>query len=206
MFLILKSLQTLVCLKFAPSGNTLIFGPISFAPPTLSLTLLLKTTEFLSLICLRILLFPTDLRLSGLNILFFEVISELIERGCVEKVLNPSRFINSLRVVQQSDGKCKLILDLSYLNRFIWKKSVRFEDIRTMFDLFQSGYFFFTIDLKYGYHHVEIFPDHRQYLSFSWNFGSVVKFFVFIVLAFGLSSAQYIFSKLVRSLVNYWCG
>ena len=79
-------------------------------------------------------------------------------------------------------------------------------DIRTMFDLFQSGYFFFTIDLKYGYHHVEIFPDHRQYLSFSWNFGSVVKFFVFIVLAFGLSSAQYIFSKLVRSLVNYWCG
>ena len=37
---ILKSLQILVCLKLAPSGNTLIFGPIPFAPPTLSLTLL----------------------------------------------------------------------------------------------------------------------------------------------------------------------
>ena len=61
MFLILKSLQILVCLKLAPSGNTLIFGPIPFAPPTLSLTLLLKATEFLSLICLRILLFPIDL-------------------------------------------------------------------------------------------------------------------------------------------------
>ena len=32
------------------------------------------------------------------------------------------------------------------LNRFIWKQSVRFEDIRTVFDLFQSGYFFFTFD------------------------------------------------------------
>ena len=43
---------------------------------------------------------------------------------------------------------CRLILGLSYLNRFILKQSVRFEDIRTVFDFFQSGYFFFTFDLK----------------------------------------------------------
>lgn len=135
-----------------------------------------------------------------------EAISELIERGCVKEVLIPPKFINPLRVVQQSSGKCRLILDLSYLNRFILMQSVRFEDIRTVFDLFQSGYFFFTFDLKSGYHHVEIFPDHRQYLGFSWNFGSVVKHFVFTVLPFGMSSAPYIFSKLVRSLVNYWRG
>ena len=49
-----------------------------------------------------------------------EAISELIERGCVQEVLNPPKFINPLRVVQQSGGKCRLILDLSYLNRFIW--------------------------------------------------------------------------------------
>ena len=136
----------------------------------------------------------------------FEAVSELIQRGCVKEVLNPPKFINPLHVVQQSCGKCRLILDLSYLNRFIWNQSVRFEDIRTVFDLFQSGYFFFTFDLQCGYHHVKIFPDHRQYLGFSWNFGWVVKFFVFTVLPFGLSSAPYIFSKLVRSLVNYWRG
>ena len=136
----------------------------------------------------------------------YEAISELIERGCVQEVLNPPKFINPLHVVQQSGGKCRLILDLSYLNKFIWKQSVRFEDIRTVFDLFQLGYFFFTFDFKSGYHHVEIFPDHRQYLGFSWKFGSVVKYFVFTVLPFGLSSAPYIFSKLVRSLVNYWRG
>ena len=76
-----------------------------------------------------------------------EAISELIERGCVKEVLIPPKFINPLHVVQQSGGKCRFILDLSYLNRFIWKQSVRFEDIRTAFDLFQSGYFFFTFDL-----------------------------------------------------------
>ena len=86
-----------------------------------------------------------------------DVISELIELGCVKEVLNPPKFINPLHVVQQSSGKCRLILDPSYLNRFIWKKSVWFEDIRTVFDLFQSGYFSFTFDLKSGYHHVENF-------------------------------------------------
>lgn len=75
-----------------------------------------------------------------------------------------------------------------------------------MFDLFQSGYFFFTYDLKSGYHHVEIFPDHRQYLGFSWRFDSVVKYFVFTVLPFGLSSAPYIFTKLARTLVGYLRG
>ena len=135
-----------------------------------------------------------------------EAISELIERGCVKEVLNPPNFINPLHVVQQSSGKCRLILDLSYLNRFIWKQSVRFEDIRTVFDLFQSGYISFTFDLKSGYHHVELFPDHRQYLGFSWNFGSVVKHFVFTVLPFGMPSAPYIFSNFVRSLITYWRG
>ena len=135
-----------------------------------------------------------------------ETISELSERGCVMEVDIPPVFINPIHVVQQSSGKCRLILDLSYLNKFFWKQSVRYEDIRTVFDLFQSGYFFFTFDLKSGYHHIEIFPDHRQYLGFSLRFDFGVKYFVFSVLPFGLSSAPYIFTKLVRALVGYWRG
>ncbi|CAH3172552.1 unnamed protein product [Porites lobata] len=46
-----------------------------------------------------------------------EAISELIERGCVKKVLIPPKFTNPLHVVQQSGGKCRLILDLSRLCR-----------------------------------------------------------------------------------------
>ena len=86
----------------------------------------------------------------------------------LRKFLIHQSFINPLHVVQQSRGKCRLILDLSNLSRLIWKQSVRFEDIRTVFDLFQSGYFLFT--LASGYHHVEVFPDHRQYLGFSFFF------------------------------------
>ena len=192
--------------KLASSGNALIFGPIPFEPPTLSFNTIVEGYRIPFFDLPENFVIPNRSSAFKFKDFVNEAISELIERGCVKEVLIPPKFINPLHVVQQSGGKCRLILDLSYLNRFIWKQSVRFEDIRTVFDLFQSGYFFFTFDLKSGYHHVEIFPDHRQYLGFSWNFGSVVKYFVFTVLPFGMSSAPYIFSKLVRSLVNYWRG
>jgi len=63
----------------------------------------------------------------------------------------------------------------------------------------------FTFDLKSGYHHVEIFPEHRKYLSFAWTFSSGhTRFFQFSVVPFGLSSAPYLFTKLLKPLVKKW--
>ena len=63
----------------------------------------------------------------------------------------------------------------------------------------------FTFDLKSGYHHVEIFPEHGKYLPFAWTFSSGhTRFFQFSVLPFGLSSAPYLFTKLLKPLVKKW--
>ena len=66
--------------------------------------------------------------------------------------------------------------------------------------LFEKGDYMFSFDLKSGYHHVDIAKEHWKYLGFSWE----SRFYVFTVLPFGLSSACYIFTKLVRPLVRYW--
>lgn len=67
------------------------------------------------------------------------------------------------------------------------------------------GDFMFTFDLKSGYHHVEIFEEHRKFLSFSWKFSDGnVRYFQFSVLPFGLSSAPYLFTKLLKPLVKKW--
>ena len=55
-----------------------------------------------------------------------------------------------------------------------------------------------TFDLKSGYHHVE--P--QKFLGFEWD----SKFFVFMVLPFGLATACYVFTKLMRPLVKLWWG
>jgi len=52
---------------------------------------------------------------------------------------------------------------------------------------------------------VDIFPDHLKYLAFSWDFGrGHTRYFQFTVLPFGLSSALYIFTKLLKPLETHW--
>ena len=65
----------------------------------------------------------------------------------------------------------------------------------------------FSFDLKSGYHHIDIFPEHRKFLTFFWSFADgSVRYFMFSVLAFWLSSAPYIFMKTLRPLVKKWRG
>ena len=72
-------------------------------------------------------------------------------------------------------------------------------------EILSPGDFMFTFDLKSGYHHVEIFPEHGKDLSFAWTFSSGrTRFFQFSGLPFGLSSAPYLFTKLLKSLVKKW--
>ena len=52
---------------------------------------------------------------------------------------------------------------------------------------------------------MDIFPDHQKYLSFSWDFGKGhTRYFQFTVLPFGLSSAPFIFTKLLKPLETHW--
>ena len=47
-------------------------------------------------------------------------------------------------------------------------------------------------------------PDSVPYLGFAWEIDGVLRYFVFLVLPFGLTSAPFIFTKIVRCLVKYW--
>ena len=54
--------------------------------------------------------------------------------------------------------------------------------MRTFRDLFEKGDFFFKVDLKSGYHHLDILESHKKYLAFSWIIDGEERFFVFTVL------------------------
>ena len=65
--------------------------------------------------------------------------------------------------------------------------------------------YLFKFKLKSGYHDVDIFDEHQTYLGFSWEINQQTHYFVFTVLPFGLSTAPSVFTKVVRSLIIYWC-
>ena len=78
--------------------------------------------------------------------------------------------------------------------------------MRTFRDLFEKGDVSFKVDLKSGYHHLDILESHQKYLAFSWITDGKERFFVFTVLVFGLPSAPFIFTKVVRVLIKHWRG
>ena len=96
-------------------------------------------------------------------------------------------------------------MDLRHVNQYLFKSKFRCEDVSIAREVHNPGDFMFSFHLKSGYHHVEIFAEHRKHLSFSWIFSSsVTRYFQFSVLPFGLSSTPYMFTKLLKPLVKKW--
>ena len=133
-----------------------------------------------------------------------QAIDDLLKAGCIELCSEQPYIVNPLSVSVQRSGKRRLILDLSYVNKFVWKQSVKYEDLRTALTFLKKGGFMFQFDLKSGYHHIPISPLHHKFLGFAWVFKGSLSFFKFTVLPFGLTSAPYVFTKVVRPLVKKW--
>lgn len=84
----------------------------------------------------------------------------LLSRRVVETERENLVVINPLSVSVQNSDKKRLILDLRYVNKHVLKQKIKFEDWRTAITYFGKGKIFTEFDLKSGYHHVDIFPDH----------------------------------------------
>jgi ribonuclease HI len=131
-------------------------------------------------------------------------INELLISGIIQEQMEKPFVVNPLTVSVNSSGKCRLILDLRHVNQCIDKQKFKIEGISNALQLLIKDGFMYKFDLKSGYHHVEIHDQHHKYLGFSWNFGEQDRYFEFTCLPFGLSSAPYLFTKLLRPLVKHW--
>ena len=138
------------------------------------------------------------------NKLFVEnSIQELLETGRIREVKEKPWVVNPLTVSEKGDKK-RLILDLSHVNFHVFKNNIKFEDWKVMLQFLKKGDYMFKFDITQGYHHIDIFEEHQQFFGFAWNFNGKIRYFVFTVLAFGLTSGPFIFTKLMRVLIKYW--
>lgn len=134
-----------------------------------------------------------------------EEISKLLLSGCITETTTKPSVINPLSVSVNHSGKKRLILDLRHVNNHIYKFSVKYEGLNILKQYLDSDYYMAKFDLKSGYHHIDIYPEHRTYLGFAWrNDAQTTKYYTFNVLPFGLSSACSIFTKVLRPLICNW--
>lgn len=133
-----------------------------------------------------------------------ESVSEMLAEGCIEEVGEDEVYVCSPLGVVDNGKKLRLIIDLRYVNKHLVKHKFKLEDMKVVANVFQKNDFVVSFDLKSGYHHIPIDPNHQGYLAFQWEFQGVKRFFKFTVLPFGLATAPYVFTKVTRVLVRRW--
>ena len=99
-------------------------------------------------------------------------ISDLLLVGSVTEVFTPPTVVNPLTVSVNSVGRCRLILDLRHVNKFIPKVKFKMEDSRTFHNYVHSPGYMFKFDMKSWYHHVSIHQESQTFLGFQWPLGS----------------------------------
>lgn len=135
-----------------------------------------------------------------------KAIDDLLANHCIDIVDSQPWVVNPLSVSARDDGKKRLVLDLRHVNTHLYKYKFKCEDVVIAKQLLGEGYYLYTFDIKSAYHHVDIFESHRTYLGFQWQHHGKPTFFIFNVLPFGLSTAPYTFTKLLKPVVSHWKG
>jgi len=79
------------------------------------------------------------------------------------------------------------------VNSYINVPKFKYEGLPNFTDMVEKRDFAVKFDLTSGYHHISIHKQHCKYLGFKWKFADgIEKYYVFLVLPFGLASACHI--------------
>lgn len=130
---------------------------------------------------------------------FKESIDNLLSIGAVS-LCQPceGQFISRIFLIPKADGRKRFILNLKELNKFINTQHFKLEDLRTSIKLISKNSYMCTVDLKDAYFLIRVHENSRKFLRFQWN-GSLYEF---NVLPFGLNTAPYVFTKILKPVAK----
>ena len=124
-------------------------------------------------------------------------IEEMMSKGAVQR-LHPkeaqSGFFSNIFLVPKKDGRMRPVINLKALNQYVQPQHFKMEGMQNLRDLLRQNDWMTKLDLKDAYFTIPIHSNHRQHLRFSVEEQS----FQFTCLPFGLSSAPWIFIKILK--------
>lgn len=127
-------------------------------------------------------------------------VKDLLEKGAIFEVEdNSPGFVSSLFVIPKKSGGYRPIVNLKPLNAYVAYEHFKMENLETVKNLVRKNDWLAKLDLRDAYLTVPVLPSHQKFLRFSWK----GKTFQFVCLAFGLSSAPRIFTKLMKAVVSF---
>lgn len=134
------------------------------------------------------------------HILCDKEVHALIKKGAVIMAdIEVPGFVSGIFLIPKKSGDYRPIINLKSLNKFVLYHHFKMEGLQTVKQTIRRGDWLAKIDLKDAYLSVPIAMEHRKYLRFFWE--NIV--YEFVSLPFGLSSAPWAFSKLLRPISAY---
>ena len=115
----------------------------------------------------------------------------------------PSRplVVSPLGVVpKKGSDQWRLIWDGRYVNSHLHIPTFKYETLAQLHQWAELHDYVFTLDLKSGYHHLDMAEDAWTYLGFEWR----GTYYCFTQCPFGLATACWAFSKLIKAVLHHF--
>ena len=127
-------------------------------------------------------------------------ITSLLDSGAIQECsAGQLTVVSPLNVVPKPGStKLRTILDLRHVNDYVQCPKFQYEELRSITSLAEPNDWMFSLDLASGFHQIDMHPSAWPFLGFAWR----GKHYFFKVLPFGLKSAPWCFTKVMRVVVQ----
>ncbi|UYV68123.1 hypothetical protein LAZ67_5003116, partial [Cordylochernes scorpioides] len=131
-----------------------------------------------------------------------EQVKEMIKKGLIKESSSPWSF--PVVLVQKKDGTNRLCVDYRELNKITIDDKQPLPLLQDIFDRLHGAKYFTTLDVAWGYWHVQMHPEPVPKTAFVTNDGH----YEYLVMPFGLKNAASTFQKIIQKVIGtlLWKG
>lgn len=134
----------------------------------------------------------------GLRSKVEEKIKELIDKDIIEPVNKPTAWVSPTVIVPKENGDIRMCIDMRQVNEAILRQRYPIPTIDELIQDMSESRIFTKLDLKLGYHQIEIDPDSRDITTFVTHCG----LFRYKRLVMGINTASEIYQYEIQTVLQ----
>ena len=127
-----------------------------------------------------------------------EKVEELVAMDIIEPVEGPTPWVSPVVVVPKQNDEIRLCVDMRRANEAIIRERYPIPTVDEVLQNLNQSTVFSKLDLKWGYHQLELHPDSRSITTFTTHCG----LYRYKRLMFGISSAPEVYQHVIQQALQ----